>query len=101
MGEKKTIRNLAKRLSKMEKRLAPPREAAKKKAELQAKAILKYFGRRKKVLVPDTSKEELNRETKSESAVIPIADVANGAGKNEEPQMKKKKNDNATEFDFS
>ena len=98
--EKKTIKKLAQRLSKMEKGLAPPKEAAKRKAKLQAKAILKYFGRRKKVLVPVAPKEEASHESKSESAVIPIVNVANGTSKNEEPQKKKKTNANETEFDF-
>ena len=53
----------------MEKGLAPPKEAAKRKAKLQAKAILKYFGRQEqKVLVPAAPKEEASHESKSESA---------------------------------
>ena len=93
--ETKTLKLLAKKLNKMEKGLAPPRAAARKKAELQAKAILKYFGKRKKVAI-DTAPKEI--ESKSETPVMPLKKRSMDEGKEE--QSKKSKKKNTSEFDF-
>jgi hypothetical protein len=93
--ETKTLKLLAKKINKMEKGLAPPRAAARKKAELQAKAILKYFGKRKKVAI-DTAPKEI--ESKSETLVMPLKKRSMDEGKEEQSKNSKKKN--TSEFDF-